>query len=107
MTDITVIEDTDHKPAPPKRRGGRPASKRRQTRTPRAPEAKASPLAGLTALDCAAGCTPARCVISGVGCCAHPAKGGLQATLQNEKTLRMYNQAKTMIAGLKLKLGGE
>jgi len=105
MTDITIVEDPAHKTEAPKRRGGRPP--KRQKRVARHPAAAASPLAGLTALDCAAGCVPTRCVISGTGCCAHPAKGGLQANLQNEKTLRMYNQAKAMIAGLKLKLAGE
>jgi hypothetical protein len=44
-------------------------------------------------------------VISGVGICAHPNKGGLQSRLQNEKSLRMFNRAKQIIAGLKLRIG--
>ena len=38
--------------------------------------------------------------------CRHPLKGGLQPNLQNDKSLRMFNEAKQIITGLKLKIGG-
>ncbi len=111
MTDISIIEDEDETEKPARK--PKPAKKKRAKRAKVAAEPKVkrilapsgSPLEGLTALDCASGCTATCCVISGVGICAHPAKGGLQAMLQNDKSLRMYNQAKQIIAGLKLKIG--
>jgi hypothetical protein len=107
MTDISIIEDEDEKPAKPARKPVKRAKKKaKATAAPkRIPAPPGSPLVGLTALDCASGCTAKQCVISGVGICAHPNKGGLQAGLQNDKSMRMYNQAKQIIAGLKLKIG--
>ncbi len=102
MNDISIIEDDAEKPA------RKPAKKRAEAKAAakRAPAPAGSPLEGLTALDCASGCKATCCVISGVAICAHPAKGGLQAALQNDKSLRMFNQAKQIIAGLKLRIGG-
>lgn len=37
-------------------------------------QSEKSELAGITAKDCPAACTPERCVISTVGVCAHPIK---------------------------------
>lgn len=102
MTDISIVEaedDTEKKPV-------RKAKKRAKSAAKCIPAPAGSPLEGLTALDCATACKAACCVISGVGICAHPAKGGLQANLQNDKSLRMFNQAKQVIAGLRLKIGG-
>lgn len=106
MTDISIVEDTDEKPAgrkPTKKRAK--SAKKKPAAVKRIPAPAGSPLEGLTALDCASGCKATCCAISGVAVCAHPAKGGLQAMLQNDKSLRMYNRAKQIIAGLKLKIG--
>jgi len=109
MTEIQIIEDEDEKPARPARKPMKKKARRKVRAAPaalkRTPAPAGSPLAGLTALDCASGCKVGCCAISGVGICAHPAKGGLQASLQNDKSMRMYNQAKQIIAGLKLKIG--
>jgi hypothetical protein len=110
MTDISIIEDEDEKPAakprkPAAKKRAKPAKKAKPAEPKRIPAPPGSPLVGLTALDCASGCKATCCAISGVGICAHPAKGGLQANLQNDKSLRLYNQAKQIIAGLKLKIG--
>jgi len=106
MTDISIVEDEAEKPAktrkPTKKRAKAKAKPETAKRVPAPP---GSPLAGLTALDCASGCTATCCAISGIGICAHPAKGGLQPNLQNDKSMRLYNQAKQIIAGLKLKIG--
>lgn len=102
MSDISIIEDKDEAEKPARKKG----KKRAKPAAKRIPAPAGSPLEGLTALDCASGCKATCCVISGVGICAHPAKGGLQANLQNDKSLRMFNQAKQVIAGLKLRIGG-
>jgi hypothetical protein len=105
MTDIDIIEDTEDKEAETSRKP-RAKKKAKKPAVKRVPAPAGSPLEGLTALDCASGCKADRCVISGVGICAHPLKGGLQAHLQNDKSLRVSNWAKQIIAGLKLKIGG-
>ncbi len=110
MTDISIIEDEVEKPTAkparkPAKKRAKPAKKKAEPTVKRVPAPPGSPLVGLTALDCASGCKATCCVISGVGICAHPAKGGLQANLMNDKSMRMYNQAKQIIAGLKLKIG--
>lgn len=100
MDEISIIEDKAEKPA------RKTAKKRAKPAAKRIPAPAGSPLEGLTALDCASGCKATCCVISGVAICAHPAKGGLQARLQNDKSLRMFSQAKQIIAGLRLKISG-
>jgi hypothetical protein len=42
--------------------------------------APADEYAGLTNENCASGCSEAGCIISGIGVCGHPRKGGLQDT---------------------------
>lgn len=107
MTDISIVEDEAEKPArkPKKPAKAKPAKAKKAPAVKRVPAPPGSPLVGLTALDCASGCKATCCAISGVGICAHPAKGGLQPSLQNDKSMRLYNQAKQIIAGLKLKIG--
>ncbi len=105
MTDIDIIEDTEDQDETAAKKKGK-KTKAKKPAVKRVPAPAGSPLVGLTALDCASGCKANCCAISGVGICAHPAKGGLQANLQNDKSLRMYNQAKQIIAGLKLKISG-
>lgn len=61
-------------------------------------------LAGLSGLNCPTGCNAKHCVISGVGICAHPHKGGLQPQLQNEKSLRRFAEAQEILAHRKLRV---
>lgn len=61
-------------------------------------------LEGITGLNCPHACKAERCVISGVGICAHPHKGGLQPRLQNPESIRAFNDAKEVLAGRKLKI---
>lgn len=66
---------------------------------------KASDLAGLTITDCCDGCNEKRCVISGVGVCAHPAKGGLQgAQMGDMAAVKRFNRAKAMLGEQKLRV---
>ena len=73
-------------------------------------ETKARPLptegvlAGISGLNCPTACKAGHCVISGVGICAHPHKGGLQPRLQNEKSLRIFAEAQEVLAHRKLKI---
>ncbi len=80
-------------------------SKRKYTRRKkiiaRAPPVVPKPtaeFAGLTVTDCAKGCSPAGCVISGRGYCAHPRKGALQAIdMQNVEALARLNRARKQL----------
>lgn len=124
MTDITIIADPEHdkkaaaaaarkanlakgRATAAANRAARKLKTRATAAPPPAAKTATSDLAGLTALACCDACRPDRCVISCSAICAHPAKGGLQANLQNEKTLRLFNEAKRIISGLRLKLSGE
>lgn len=50
--------------------------------------------AGMTRTNCAAGCTAEQCVVSQKPYCAHPTKGGLQATdLGNIEAAERLQQA--------------
>lgn len=88
-------------PAPAKPKARRAAAKRAAVPAP-----KTSEMAGITAADCPMVCNAKRCVISGVGICAHPGKGGLQAALQNDVSLRKFNEAKRILGKAKLDLMG-
>lgn len=94
----------------PKKRGGftpemrakaaatRAANKAKKAAKP-APAKPATEFAGLSHVNCCEGCTPTQCVISGIGVCAHPLKGGLQAAqMQDSKTLARFNRAKETLA---------
>lgn len=63
--------------------------------------------AGLTAANCATACNADRCVISGRGICAHPYKGGLQASTQDPDATRRLNEAKRVIGKRKLDIAAE
>lgn len=53
---------------------------------------------GLTVANCCDNCAPTRCVISGIGVCMHPHKGGLHAPqMRDTKTLARYNRAKAFL----------
>jgi hypothetical protein len=57
--------------------------------------------AGLTATECCTDCRRDRCVISGVGVCAHPGKTGLQAVHSNppdRAAVERFERAKTALA---------
>jgi hypothetical protein len=99
---MTMIEEPVTAPAKPAAKR-KPAKKR--ARAAPAPVKARGEMEGITRTDCALACTAAKCAISGVGICAHPFKGGLQANLQNPDTLRRYNAAKRAIGKAKLDLG--
>jgi hypothetical protein len=97
---MTMTEQTET--TKPKRTYKR--RKRAAVAKPAAPKAE---FAGLTATDCCEGCGPERCVISGIGVCAHPLKGGLQsAQMSKPDMLARYNRAKKVLARAKLDLRG-
>lgn len=55
--------------------------------------------AGLTTTECAKGCGPDGCVISGKSYCAHPRKGGLQGeSLNDPEAVERLNKARKMLA---------
>jgi hypothetical protein len=57
-----------------------------------------SEFAGMTITDCCDNCCPEKCVISGIGHCSHPAKGGLQAAQMNDPAaLARYRRAKRLL----------
>lgn len=96
MTDAT----TETPPTKPK-----PARKARKAAAkPRAAAPANSELDGITVSDCPIACVEKRCVISGVGQCAHPHKGGLQAALQNPASMRRFNESKRMLGKQKIDL---
>lgn len=67
------MNDTPVQPAPKK---PKPRKKARRAAAPKPqPDAKVE-YPGLTATECATGCTSASCVISGKPYCGHPHKGG-------------------------------
>lgn len=81
--------------------------KPRAKRRPKPAAAAAKPdgiYAGLTVANCATACTANRCVISGIGICAHPSKGGLQASMQSNEAVRRYNEAKRVIGKRKFEV---
>lgn len=100
---MTMTESPTAAPAP------KPAKpKRKMQRVKRAPAAVAvepgSKLAGITPRDCPMACTAKMCVISGRDICAHPMKGGLQANMQNDMSLRRSNEARNILGKQKIDL---
>jgi hypothetical protein len=92
-------------PAVKKKRHAR--ANRRRGRPLRAAPKMPVEFAGLTVKNCPDACAVAgKCIISG-SICAHPHKGGLQATLQNPDTLRRFEAAKAALGKRKLSLDGE
>lgn len=56
-------------------------------------------LAGLTRQECPVDCSPDRCVITRVGICGHPSKGGLQGGfLGKPDVVARYQQARKVLA---------
>lgn len=91
----------------PKKSRRKPAKKRARARVAAMPPAASGDYLGITPSDCPVACTAERCVISGVGICAHPYKGGLQARMQNPESLRRLGAAKRAIGKRKLELTDE
>lgn len=87
-----------HKPSAKKR------PKKRVAATKSAPPPE---MAGLDVATCATACSATRCVISGMGICAHPNKGGLQANMQSPEAARRLNEAKRVIGKRKLDVAAE
>jgi hypothetical protein len=72
---------------------------------PKADEAKSQDgeLEGLTRTDCPFDCNEANCVITRIGFCGHPLKGGLQsALLSKPDVVRTYSKARRMLAHMKI-----
>lgn len=63
---------------PPKKR--KAARRKRSAAVPK----PAAEFAGLTVTDCPSACNAQGCIISGIGVCAHPRKGGLQGRLMHD-----------------------
>jgi hypothetical protein len=99
-------EQTTETPKPKSTR--KPAKKRarRQAKPPAAPKQDAT-FAGISPANCPAACNATACVISGRGICAHPYKGGLQASLQTPDAVRRLNEAKRVIGKRKLDVAAE
>lgn len=91
----TITEPTPKKPV---KRRKKPA----RARVQKAVSAQSSdPQAGLTAAECPFDCNADRCVISGIGVCGHPRKGGLQPAIQRDpEAMTRYNEARKTLAHL-------
>jgi hypothetical protein len=58
---------------------------------------------GITKSECCIDCTAQKCVISGANVCAHPCKGGLQASLMTRQdAVERYNRARKQLAHVEL-----
>lgn len=91
MTDEVTFEA----PAPAKRKKAK--AKKKQAKTAAAPKTS-QPYPGLTRTLCAAACGEKGCVISQKPYCAHPCKGGLQASEKNDPAaLRRMQMARDQI----------
>ncbi len=87
----------------------KPKAKRKPAR--RKPAARATPVEvptefeGMTAADCCDACEMTHCVITGIGICGHPMKGGLQAPLMvKPEVVSRFRRAKKVLAHAKLEL---
>lgn len=79
----------------------------RKNRVAAKPAAVPSEFAGMSPTDCCDGCGPKHCVISGIGVCAHPFKGGLQAELRGDaKAMSRYLRAKEALGEAKISTKG-
>lgn len=101
---MSMTETPGAATAPKKTR--KPAKKRGRAKTAASP-AQDSAYRGITPADCPTGCNAERCVISGRGICAHPYKGGLQASMQSPDAIRRLNEAKRVIGKRKLDIAAE
>jgi hypothetical protein len=91
--------DAPVNPAKPAKKKA-PRKKAAKKRTPAAPRkaAGAEPFPGMTRQRCADDCGEKGCVI-GVGYCAHPCKGGLQASDQgNRAAMNRLQTARDQLA---------
>lgn len=102
MSDAAEKIGTEQQPAPGKR-------KTRRRKRHKATGQKVVPLkvpdefAGMTELECCAGCTAERCVISGVNVCGHPFKGG-QIRHSDAAALARSIRARKVLAHRKIDL---
>ena len=68
-----------------------------------APPKVSAEFAGMTATECCAECNSKRCVITGIGICGHPMKGGLQAPMMvKADVVDRYNRARKVLAHVRL-----
>lgn len=97
-------EQTIEKPKAPRK----PAKKRARAKAKPAPTPKQdAAFAGISPANCPTACSATACVISGRSICAHPYKGGLQASLQTPDAVRRLNEAKRVIGKRKLDVAAE
>lgn len=99
-----TITEAPTAPAPkPKRkytRKAKPAAKAKSS-VPAVP-LKAE-FAGMTATECCTACDSKRCVITGIGICGHPMKGGLQAPMMlKADVVDRYNRARKVLAHVRI-----
>jgi hypothetical protein len=82
-----------------------PAHRPPKTKVPAAPRTArpAAEFAGMTATECCADCRTDRCVITGIGICGHPMKGGLQAPLMvRPDVVERYGRARKTLAHVRI-----
>lgn len=89
-------EQTTEQPKPPRKQRKRRGAVRKVVPF-KAPEE----FAGMTETECCSACKMERCVISGVGFCGHPFKGG-QIPQGDQAALERLNRAKKALARRKL-----
>jgi hypothetical protein len=57
-----------------------------------------SELSGISRLACPSACTAARCAITHIGVCGHPAKTGLQTALKNDPAIMArFDEARRLL----------
>ena len=85
----------------------KPAKKRARAKAKPAVPKQDGAYAGISPANCPITCNAERCVISGRGICAHPYKGGLQASMQTPEAVRRLNEAKRVLGKRKLDVAAE
>lgn len=98
-----TMTDTIEQPKPKKH------IKRRKKRVAAKVERKPPPVpaefAGITATACCSDCKSDRCVITQIGICGHPMKGGLQPPLMvKPDVVDRYARARKVLAHVKVDL---
>lgn len=100
MTDPAATEAPKPKRKPVRRKRRRAAAPtERKPPTPPVP----AEFAGITATACCDECRSDRCVITGIGICGHPLKGGLQPPLMvKPDVVDRFNRVKKVMAHARL-----
>lgn len=111
MSDETQAQITEPVEAEKPKRGGWPKGKKRGPgkRHLRVVETKpADEFPGLSPTECCDDCRMEKCVITGLGLCGHPLKGGLQpALMMRPDVVNRFTRAKKVLAHAKIDLMGQ